>query len=51
LQAEKNRGRINDKENDELLELNNKWKENRNPAENRDIKDRLTGLLREIVWR
>jgi flavin reductase (DIM6/NTAB) family NADH-FMN oxidoreductase RutF len=51
LEAERNRGRINDQERAELLQLNKKWQENRNPAENRDIKEKLTELLNEIVWR
>lgn len=51
LNSEKERGRINDAEYDQLIELNQLWLANPDPNTNSAVKTELTNLLSEMIWR
>jgi flavin reductase (DIM6/NTAB) family NADH-FMN oxidoreductase RutF len=48
---EKQRGRIDQEELEEILTLNNRWAGNPDPVGNREAKRELTERLKDIVWR
>jgi flavin reductase (DIM6/NTAB) family NADH-FMN oxidoreductase RutF len=51
LNSEVERGRITITEKEKLMDLNMKWKMNPNPEENKDVKNELTQMLADMVWR
>ncbi len=49
MMDEQRKGRITEKERQEIMRLNGDFQSNRDPVKNRDVKDELTRRLRRIV--
>ena len=50
-ESERKRGKITDEEAGELIKYYELWKENPNPVENAEVKEKLTALTKMMAWR
>lgn len=51
MNSEKERGRIDEDEHSEIMDLYERWRTDRSPERNAQVKDQLTAKLKEAVWR
>ena len=49
IDDEQKRGKITTEQRDEIIELNTRWQQDRDPNQNQDVKEQLTRRLRTLV--
>lgn len=51
MESEERRGQITAQEREHILQLGQQWEQNPDPKHNAGVKDELTNLLTDLVWR